>query len=945
MTAAFLPGALVRVRGREWVVVEGRAPFLTLRTPAGEDYVVIHTEVERDLAPATFAPPGEDDVGDFAGGRLLADAVRLRLADGAGPFRCLGGLAFAPRVFQYVPLLMALRQRTARLLVADDVGVGKTIEAGLIAAELLARGEVRRFAVLCPPHLCAQWREELAEKFCIEAQCVTAALAPRLERDLPPGRSLFEHFPCTVVSHDFIKSERRRVEFATVCPELVIVDEAHTRTWRGGGRQQGYALLQKLAAAAGRHLVLLTATPHSGSDDGFFNLLALLDEKFAEGGADARIRRRMRRHIVQRTRADIAAVGGAGESFPRRETGEEAYAIAESAYGRLFDRVLALCRAAAREGEGMNYWSRLALMRCVASSPAAAAAALRNRLPPELEAAGEAAGEEEEALRRHVLDAEADEAAAADAPPALEEEFLEVAALADEAAAIAAGGADAKLAALKKVLDEWRAAGRFPIVFCHYIATANYVAEKLQAAYDAAGEAAAVEAVTGEAPAADRARRVAALGALPGRVLVATDCLSEGINLQAWFDAVAHYDLSWNPIRHLQREGRVDRLGQRSAVVATRMLYGRDNPMDGALLQAILAKERLIRRRLGVSVPIPADAAQLTAALMRRVLLHSDEPAQLAMFSDWAEAREIEAALRRQARARDAQGARGARFSQSDVDAAAVAGEAVGAVGEAAVGEAAAVRRALGDGGTTRRFVTGALRRWGVGVTEAAGGGEVTVRFGRGTHSALADLGAWLREGENVLCFEMPGAPGALYLHRAHPLVRRLAERVVSLALAPAAAGGAGGVRRAGACFCGAVEVVTTVVVARLRLQMHGEGGRVRLAEETVVVRLAGEEVCEDEGALRLFEAAPARNISEGRRAEAVAAGLARVGRAEAAIAAIAEARAVRLREAHNRVREEVRSGDWVTRVTPTLPVDVVGVYVALPDRGAVPLGAGGVGG
>src|SRR4029079_3877076 len=114
------------------------------------------------VRPATFAPPDPAHAGDFVAGRLLRDAARLTLRSGAGPFRSLGRLGIRPRPYQLVPLIMALGLGPGRLVSAPDVGVGKTIEAGLIVRELLDRGEIRRLTVLCPPHLCDQWQRELA---------------------------------------------------------------------------------------------------------------------------------------------------------------------------------------------------------------------------------------------------------------------------------------------------------------------------------------------------------------------------------------------------------------------------------------------------------------------------------------------------------------------------------------------------------------------------------------------------------------------------------------------------------------------------------------------------------------------------------------------------------------------------------------------------------------
>ena len=166
-------GSLVRARGREWVVLPGTTPdFLLLQPLGGSAEDVVGVFPDEGVAPASFPPPGVDDLGDAASTDLLRTALRVGFSASAGPFRSLAGLVVTPRSYQFVPLMMALRQDTVRLLIADDVGIGKTIEAGLIAAELLAQGSVRRLAVLCSPALAEQWQRELREKFGVDAALV-----------------------------------------------------------------------------------------------------------------------------------------------------------------------------------------------------------------------------------------------------------------------------------------------------------------------------------------------------------------------------------------------------------------------------------------------------------------------------------------------------------------------------------------------------------------------------------------------------------------------------------------------------------------------------------------------------------------------------------------------------------------------------------------------------
>ncbi len=203
------------------------------------------------VEPAQFDLPDPAQPGDYRSCRLLRDAVRLGFRSSAGPFRSFARLAVEPRPYQLVPLLLALKLDPVRMLIADDVGIGKTVEACLIARELLDRGEIERLAVLCSPQLAPQWQSELRDKFHIEAEVVLPSTATRLERDCRMNESLFERYPFVVVSTDFIKSDRRRDEFRRACPEFVIVDEAHTCAygWEGkGGRHQRYDLLKAVAA-------------------------------------------------------------------------------------------------------------------------------------------------------------------------------------------------------------------------------------------------------------------------------------------------------------------------------------------------------------------------------------------------------------------------------------------------------------------------------------------------------------------------------------------------------------------------------------------------------------------------------------------------------------------------------------------------------------------------
>ena len=643
MSTAILskPGTLIQARGREWVVLPDSTDDLLMARPVGgldEEVTGILPAVET-VASATFRLPTAADLGDFAAGQLLRDAARLSTRAAAGPFRSFGRIAVEPRPYQLVPLMMALKLDPVRLLIADDVGIGKTIEAGVIARELLDRGEIRRLAVLCPPHLAEQWQRELVEKFHIEAELVLSSTIQRLERDLPLGVSVFDRHRCTIVSTDFIKSARHAEDFVLKCPEFVIVDEAHGCTLAGGvgrGRQQRFDLLRRVAADTTRHLVLVTATPHSGNEEAFRSLLSLLDPDFANLPLDLEraeregIRRRLARHLVQRRRADIRHYLETDTAFPARQDKEATYTFSTE-YRALFDDILAFARdyVSAEDGSQrrrrVRYWSALALLRCVSSSPAAAAATLRSR------AAVDQVDDDEvdEIGRRTVLDQGDDDTVALDFSPGSDTEaaaastrrrLLEFARRAEALPA----PSDLKLQGALREIQALLKDGFQPVVFCRFVDTADYVARQLR---DALPARVRVEAVTGLLPPAEREARIAALAAEPGQyVLVCTDCLSEGINLQQHFNAVLHYDLAWNPTRHEQREGRVDRFGQEKPEVRVVTYYGTDNPIDGVILEVLIRKHKSIKSDLGVTVAVPGSSEQIAEALFEGALFKAKNP-------------------------------------------------------------------------------------------------------------------------------------------------------------------------------------------------------------------------------------------------------------------------------------------------------------------------------
>lgn len=928
----FSPGSLVSARGREWMVLSGSSgDTLRVRPISGseEDQTLLFLPLEPEpVREARFPAPQPHQVGGHDAALLLRDALLLSLRRGAGPFRSFGQIAVEPRAYQLVPLLMALKLDPVRLLIADDVGVGKTIEAALIARELLDRGDIDRTVVLCPPHLVEQWVGELENRFNVQAVAVTASSAKRLERSIPPGVSLFQVHPHTVVSLDYIKSQDRRAHFLHHCPDFVIVDEAHACTGTGQGRHQRYELLRALADAPDRHLVLLTATPHSGDDAAFYRLLGLLDREFerlqdAAGHERDRLRNRLGNHFVQRRRPDIAEWQESA-LFPKRETKELTYTLT-GAWDAFFKAVLDYCAELVESSEGdsdrqrMNFWSTLALLRCAASSPMAAVLALRTR-------AGEDLGADDRAqILDRLFDGDADSLVDDDVEPPAATDDPALAALVAQAEKLAGQSGDPKLKVVAQHVAELVGEGFHPVVFCRYIATAHYLGRHLAKHLPDA----TVEVVTGELPPEEREARVARLGEVEGtRVLVATDCLSEGINLQDHLDAVVHYDLSWNPTRHEQREGRVDRFGQTSKTVRATLLFGVNNPVDGAVLEVILRKAERIRKELGVPVPVPDEGHSLTQALLKAVLLRrrgadaTIEGNQLALFEDkWKSAEE-------KAKANRTMFAQG-RLKPKEV-----------------LPEWHKSLAAIGGRDDVRRFTDRALTRLGAGLEPMRRGFKVpTASLPEEVRERLKADGL---TGTLRIEFRYPAPPPCRAVQRSHPLVAVLAETLLERSLTGNGEAGAGDpsvLGRVGCWVSGGVKVRTTLVLLRLRHQLVVRRGRresTLLVEEATALAWVGQagDRLTDADALALLAGPPLDDVLPHVREREAARAVAWLAERELELEGFAGARAKALLDDHRRVRaaafrnEKAETRERSARVEALPRPDVIGVFVLLPKVG-----------
>ena len=944
MSTSFQPGKLVSLRGREWVVLPSDAPDLLVVKPLGgsdEETTGIFLPLEipsENPQDARFAPPTVEDLGDISTARFLYDAARLAFRNGAGPFRALAKLSFRPRAYQIVPLVMALRQDTVRLLIADDVGVGKTVEALLIVREMTERARVKRFAVICPSHLCDQWQQEFRAKLGIEAVIIRSNTQARLDRMIQGDTSVYDYYPYQIISIDYIKADSRRAVFVEQCPGLVIVDEAHTCTRPAGAskaQQQRYHLLRDLADRPSQHVVLLTATPHSGKPEEFHSLLGLLKPEFDTldlPNSSQSERRTLSRHFVQRKRADVEKWMGQDTPFPDRDTIEWDYDLSP-AYAEFFDDVVDFARKLVAPGESgqkkkrVHYWTALGLLRGVMSSPGAGVKMLATRLDKLVEVeSDDTATDEDHGDLNPVGDLEC--GIETDVAPTqvmergdwTEHQRRQLRSFSKRLETFAGSEDDQKLYAASIVLEDWISSGFHPVVFCRYIETANYLGEHLAPVLAAKIPRLDLQVVTSEDPDDLRKQRIEGMAGDRPRILIATDCLSEGINLQEWFTAVLHYDLPWNPNRLEQREGRVDRFGQQAPEVKACLIYGADNPIDGIVLDVLLRKVREIKRDTGINVPFPEDSQSIIDTITQSLLLNPDRPIQtrktpqqrtLFEFSDFEEVIEAKENITRKIdEAAEREKASRSIFAQNAIKAHEIEEDLL------------AVDEAIGDPGAAL---------FGVQVTTEPEG------FGLVTGNLPPQIGGLLPEGRLIkVSFESPTPEGYHYLGRNHPFVEQLCQIVMANTVARE------GRRAARAAVIRTTQVTTknTLLLFRCRNVIEqGTGGHQIVAEEMLLWGWRGtpddrDYLDHEQARTLLGQVRASSNLSPQARAAFVENELGLLGRLNGAFDDLAEEQSKRLVAAHERFSALMDKQRYQV-VYPVLPMDLMGMYILLPEHSA----------
>ncbi len=678
------PGQLARVRGRMWVVgdvvrdsqasLDGRplqhlVSLVSVEDDAtGDELEVIWeiepgtTLIERAELPAISADrlddPGELDA--------FLDAVRWGAVTSAdqrslqAPFR--SGITIED--YQLEPLVRALRMPRTTLLIADDVGLGKTIEAGLVLQELLLRHRARTALVVCPASLQLQWRDELREKFGLEFRIVDRELLGQLRRSRGVGANPFAHFPRLIVSIDWLKGELGMRLLREVLPphpeiprryDVLIVDEVHNCAPAGAGGRYARDTLRTAAirtlAPHCEHRLFLSATPHNGYDNSFAALLELLDpHRFARGIKPTK--EATREITVRRLKQDLLDEDGKPRFAARKVVMLEV--DHPDSERRVHADLVAYSTARAARLPGSMSSKTAAdfvvtlLKKRLFSSPAAFLRTLEVHRETLLRERRPAPPPAPTVLQRLFDDAAnaLDEETAEEGVGAATREAIEVAAGAEPSrptpeelelldrmiawAQRAAVTEDARTARLldwveENVKPDGAIGDERVIVFSEYRATQRYLHERL-AARGIAGEL--VELLDGTTDDDERERIKSQWQEPPAdypvRVLLATDAASEGISLQRQCRRLAHAEIPWNPNRLEQRNGRIDRHGQPASEVLVHhcVSAGWESAKRGSLegdldfLARVVTKVEQIREDLGSAGPV--IAAQIEEAMLGR---------------------------------------------------------------------------------------------------------------------------------------------------------------------------------------------------------------------------------------------------------------------------------------------------------------------------------------
>ena len=597
--AKYAPGMRAIIRDEEWTITKVEKNELKNDVL----HCVGTSPLVRNREAIFLADLETVEIVDPKAVRLVPDASRLymrsklyleslwRAKTPTGPQIYVGHRAARdPIPYQLDPAAIALRRPRQRILIADTVGLGKTLEAGILLSELIARGKGRRILVVTVKSMTAQFQKEMWNRFTIPLVRLDSKKFKQIRRALPSNYNPFTYYDKTIISIDTLKRDLEyRSHLEKAYWDVIVIDEAQNVAERGTGTAQR-AKLAKALANRSDTMIMLSATPHDGSAKSFASLMNILDPT-AIPNPNEYTKEDVGGLCVRRFKKDVK--GQTSGAFLDRRV-ELVRAKANALEERAFDVLTSLKLkmdekrvGASSAGQGMLFKTTLA--KALFSSPAACAETIRNR------------------IKR--LDAKHGDERFADVP-ALQE-------LLDAVLAIGESGEhftryQALLALLRDPAYGWtRASDDRIVIFTERRATKNFLVEALRRdlAEYFKNPKSAIEEVDGETSDVDLQRKVEDFGRddSPVRILVASDVASEGLNLHYRCHRLIHFDIPWSLMVFQQRNGRVDRYGQPKEPDIRYMLVESDNKTirgDMRVFEILVRKETEAAKNIG-------DPAQL----------------------------------------------------------------------------------------------------------------------------------------------------------------------------------------------------------------------------------------------------------------------------------------------------------------------------------------------
>lgn len=599
-------GARVLIRDEEWIVQRSESwqqggwqltcigVSETVRHRVALFLTVLDEVTVLDPAETQLIP---DSSAGFLAGRLNIEA-RLRQSAVQDDALVMGHQAVMDVMdFQLEPALRVLKQLRPRLLIADTVGLGKTLEAGILAAELVRRGRARRILVVTTKSMMQQFQQEFWNRFTIALTRLDSAGIQRIHREIPSNHNPFNYYDRTIISVDTLKRDSQyRSYLESAWWDLIILDEAHNVSWKGNRTQSNR--LATLLAQRSDALILLSATPHNGKKESFASLMRMLDPTILPVGGEY-TRQDVEELFIRRFKGDVREQ--MKQHFPERQiyklqagaTKEEAHAF--EVLGKL---QLASDATVRKQADGTLLFKTI-LEKALFSSPSACLQTIHERIR-RLQAKDDAHPDLEPLKRL-------EEAVLAIKPQHFGKfqmllRLLKGQKLHDDDLVGSAGQTESAAS------DEqpWRWDGSNStdrlVIFTERIETLKFLEEYLPPALGLKKDAVAM--LHGQMADLDIHKTVQDFGRshTPLRVLIASDVASEGLNLHYQAHRLIHFDIPWSLMVFQQRNGRVDRYGQTKA---PRIGYLYTRPEDGGVrgdlryLEILIEKDTQVSRNIG----------------------------------------------------------------------------------------------------------------------------------------------------------------------------------------------------------------------------------------------------------------------------------------------------------------------------------------------------------